>query len=177
MLKARLQTRMHGWRLAVDGLIDIMRWLLLVSLLLQLLLRLHLEADRSLSHDHPSSKQSSAPSIIVKAEGYHKMVSHMSPNRALIKILLKAERIVGSPDQSVPSVALTQIVTPIATRHHGTLCVRRAAVVSIMPVLQVSAAARHEPPVVGIGRHSVEMPRVPVTVPPGLQTRLACKSP
>ena len=50
---------------------------------------------------------------------------------------------------------------------------RRAAVVSIMPVLQVSAAARHEPPVVGIGRHSVEMPRVPVTVPPGLQTRLA----
>ena len=120
----------NAW-LAVDGLIDIMRWLLLVSLLLQLLLRLHLEADRSLSHDHPSSKQSSAPSIIVKAEGYHKMVSHMSPNRALIKILLKAERIVGSPDQSVPSVALTQIVTPIATGHHGT----PAVTTSVLPDL------------------------------------------
>ena len=102
-----------------------------MPVLLQLLLRLHLEADRSLSHDHPSSKQSSAPSIIVKAEGYHKMVSHMSPNRALIKILLKAERIVGSPDQSVPSVALTQIVTPIATGHHGT----PAVTTSVLPDL------------------------------------------
>ena len=92
---------------------------------------LNLRADRSLSHDHPSSKQSSAPSIIVKAEGYHKMVSHMSPNRALIKILLKAERIVGSPDQSVPSVALTQIVTPIATGHHGT----PAVTTSVLPDL------------------------------------------
>ena len=53
------------------------------------------------------------------------------------------------------------------------LSVRRAAVVSIMPVLQVSAAAGHEPPVVGVGRHSVEVPRVAVPVPAGLQPRLS----
>ena len=50
---------------------------------------------------------------------------------------------------------------------------RRAAVVSIMSVLQVSAAAGHEPPVVGVGGHSVEVPRVAVPVPAGLQPRLS----
>ena len=53
------------------------------------------------------------------------------------------------------------------------LSVRRAAVVSIMPVLQVSAAAGHEPPVVGVGGHSVEVPRVAVPVPARLQPRLS----
>ena len=53
------------------------------------------------------------------------------------------------------------------------LSVRRAAVVSIMPVLQVAAAAGHEPPVVGVGGHSVEVPRVAVPVPARLQTRLS----
>ena len=53
------------------------------------------------------------------------------------------------------------------------LSVGRAAVVPIMAVLQVSTATGHEAPVVGVGRHSVEVPRVAVPVPAGLQTRLS----
>ena len=53
------------------------------------------------------------------------------------------------------------------------LSVRRAAIVAIVAILQVSAAAGHEPPVVRVRGDRVEVPRVPVTVPTGLQARVA----